>query len=522
MAVVLGHRRRSSCSCAPRRALDSGHRRRAGRCAAHDVAAAANTGDAAPLRSPPPAAVRRARPGRRLDRPRPRRDAPARAAPLLRRRTSCGGRRAGASFVGRPRRSATRARLLRDAGRPRRATASSWSAPTARAPRRRRSTPYGRLLLIGGPLALLLAVARRLRAGRRRAAAGRGDAPPRGGDLRRRPRRSACPLAAVDDEIRRLGATLNEMLARLEAALARERALRRRRQPRAAHAAGDPADRARAGAAPATATARSSGARSRSATEETDRLVALAEDLLVIARSDEDALPIRPEPVDVHDRAADASPAASPPAAAERAGRSSRRARPPSVAYADPDRLAQALDNLVDNALRHGDGRVRIERRAPTTTAVELHVRDEGAGFPPGFLPRAFERFARGRRRSRRRAPASGSPSWPRSPRRTAERPCRRTAGRRRGRVDRAALPGRGAFHRRFMKADHDGRRHDQEPLAHRAGRRPRPRPARPPRPLFRRQRGRAAVLHPRPRGGLPRTTTSSTASRRPSSASAA
>ena len=38
---------------------------------------------------------------------------------------------------------------------------------------------------------------------------------------------------------------------------------------------------------------------------------------------------------------------------------------------------------------------MRIGARA-TSDGVEVHVRDEGAGFAPGFLPRAFDRFARG------------------------------------------------------------------------------------------------------------------------------
>ena len=68
---------------------------------------------------------------------------------------------------------------------------------------------------------------------------------------------------------------------------------------------------------------------------------------------------------------------------------------PPLVAYADRDRLRQALDNLVENALRYGAGAVRIGARADED-GVEVHVRDEGDGFAPGFLPRAFDRFARG------------------------------------------------------------------------------------------------------------------------------
>ena len=61
---------------------------------------------------------------------------------------------------------------------------------------------------------------------------------------------------------------------------------------------------------------------------------------------------------------------------------------------ADPVRVAQALANLVDNALLHGDGAVdlfAVER----DDVVELHVTDTGPGFPLGFLELAFDRFSR-------------------------------------------------------------------------------------------------------------------------------
>ena len=49
---------------------------------------------------------------------------------------------------------------------------------------------------------------------------------------------------------------------------------------------------------------------------------------------------------------------------------------------------------MVDNSLRYGDGRVVLSAAA-SNGAIELHVVDEGTGFPPGFLERAFERFSR-------------------------------------------------------------------------------------------------------------------------------
>jgi signal transduction histidine kinase len=59
--------------------------------------------------------------------------------------------------------------------------------------------------------------------------------------------------------------------------------------------------------------------------------------------------------------------------------------------------MRQALGNLVENALRHGEGEIALLGRS-STGGVEISVSDEGPGFPPGLAERAFERFARGDR----------------------------------------------------------------------------------------------------------------------------
>ena len=145
----------------------------------------------------------------------------------------------------------------------------------------------------------------------------------------------------------------------------------------------------------------------REASVETDRLVQLAGDLLLIASADEGGLALRLEPI----RAAELLESVRNRFAwrAEEAGR-------PLEADAAPDlelsgdrlRLEQALGNLVENALRHGGGEVRISARRGQAGDVELHVSDRGPGFPDGFLDHAFDRFSqggpgphRGRRRPR-------------------------------------------------------------------------------------------------------------------------
>jgi signal transduction histidine kinase len=61
---------------------------------------------------------------------------------------------------------------------------------------------------------------------------------------------------------------------------------------------------------------------------------------------------------------------------------------------ADPERVEQALGNLVDNALAYGSGTVVLSARE-RADVVELHVVDDGPGFPDGFVGRAFDRFSR-------------------------------------------------------------------------------------------------------------------------------
>jgi two-component system, OmpR family, sensor kinase len=130
----------------------------------------------------------------------------------------------------------------------------------------------------------------------------------------------------------------------------------------------------------------------RSAAEETDRLTSLAEDLLLVARIDQGALPVRREPVDARelfDKVAGRF--------AVRAAESNRAVHvgPSDVVIdADPARLEQALGNLVANGLVHGAGTVELSARS-VNGHVELHVTDEGVGFPNGFEQRAFDRFSR-------------------------------------------------------------------------------------------------------------------------------
>jgi signal transduction histidine kinase len=203
------------------------------------------------------------------------------------------------------------------------------------------------------------------------------------------------PLPAAHDEIRRLGETLNEMLDRLQRSFERER----RFVADAGHELRTPVAVVKTELESAMRTGdfgpdvREALA---AALEECDRLAQLAEDLLVVARSAEGELPVRPEEIaarplldDVRERFA--------ARAAERNRVIRVDAEDSLRLTGDPLRLRQALGNLVDNALRHGDGEIVVRAR-PSGAGVDLEVSDAGRGFEPGFADRAFERFARGDR----------------------------------------------------------------------------------------------------------------------------
>ncbi len=129
---------------------------------------------------------------------------------------------------------------------------------------------------------------------------------------------------------------------------------------------------------------------------DTDRLARLIGDLLEVARISAGRLPL-------------AASATDPVATAEAVGRSVAagsgrdvevRVDPGSGPrgaatgdlrlHADPDRLAQVLTNLVENAVRHGRGQVRVLLSSYDDDAVLLAVEDDGDGIAPDLRRRVF------------------------------------------------------------------------------------------------------------------------------------
>ena len=204
------------------------------------------------------------------------------------------------------------------------------------------------------------------------------------------------PLPAANDEIRRLATTLNEMLDRLRRSYEREASF----VADASHELRSPVSVIKTELEAALRAVghphRDADAREAlvAAIEECDHLGQLAEDLLVVARSAEGGLPVRPRTLraaelleGVRDRFLDR--------ARERGRTLEIEANDELQVDADELRMRQALGNLVDNALRHGGGTITL-RATRRDDEVAFDIADEGAGFAPDIAGRAFERFARG------------------------------------------------------------------------------------------------------------------------------
>ncbi len=202
-------------------------------------------------------------------------------------------------------------------------------------------------------------------------------------------------VPAPRDEIRRLAQTLNDLLDRLQGALARQKEF----VTAASHELRTPL----AGIGAELDVARQPG---RSLEEvrasldivgrEVGQMSLLTRDLLLIARGDENELsldlamrPLEPLAVDALQSLRHQADVQGVALVLD--------AEPAVTASVDANRFRQVVANLVENALGHATGTRSVEltlRRDADWVTVE--VGDRGPGFPAGYLPRAFERFSRG------------------------------------------------------------------------------------------------------------------------------
>jgi two-component system, OmpR family, sensor kinase len=252
-------------------------------------------------------------------------------------------------------------------------------------------TDLAQLLLVGGPVALLLAslaaygvaaaALKPVEAMRSQAAEISAARP-----------EQRLPVPPTEDEVARLGKTLNEMLERLGEALEHERAF----VADASHELRTPLSILRTELELALAEGRSPEelrAALASAAEETDRLSQLSEDLLTIAQTERGELPLRLDRLELRETLDAVSRRFA--RRAEEGGRAMEVTVPSSLVLdGDRLRLDQAIGSMVDNALRYGAGPIGLEARA-ADGVVEIHVLDRGEGFSEEFIGRAFERFSR-------------------------------------------------------------------------------------------------------------------------------
>ncbi|WP_425570997.1 sensor histidine kinase [Rugosimonospora acidiphila] len=190
------------------------------------------------------------------------------------------------------------------------------------------------------------------------------------------------PVPEGDDEVHRLGMTLNRMLGRLDAARQRQRdfvadAAHELRSPIAslrtqldvaAHI-GEPAS------IPDLAV-------------EVDRLGRLVDDLLLLARAEEgDPRLRRREPVELTALLRDVAPSGARVPVHVTPGE-------PQWTIGDPGALRQVFDNLVTNAVRHATSRVTLAA-GRSADRVVVTVTDDGPGIPAADRDRVFDRFTR-------------------------------------------------------------------------------------------------------------------------------
>ena len=130
-------------------------------------------------------------------------------------------------------------------------------------------------------------------------------------------------------------------------------------------------------------------------TSSTTRLRRLLADLLTASRLQASALEIQAAHVLVADVVADAIATEQ---STQPGAEISFEGAPDIVVSGDRDRLAQAVDNLLANALRHGTPPVTV-KAVTSSTMVQIRVSDQGKGVSSALQDRLFERFATGRAR---------------------------------------------------------------------------------------------------------------------------
>lgn len=192
----------------------------------------------------------------------------------------------------------------------------------------------------------------------------------------------------TDDEVGRLAATMNRMLARIEDASLRQRAF----VADASHDLQSPLAAQRAQLEVALAGGdRTDPALARDLLASTAQMERLVRDLLFVAGSDSGQPRPRPVPLDLDDVVLEEATRvrATTDVRIDTAGVSA------APTLGDRGELQRLVRNLLENAVRHARSDVRLTT-GMQGDAVTLEVLDDGPGVPEGDRPRIFERFFRG------------------------------------------------------------------------------------------------------------------------------
>jgi signal transduction histidine kinase len=194
------------------------------------------------------------------------------------------------------------------------------------------------------------------------------------------------PVPDADDEVRRLALTLNDMLERLERSSARQRSF----VADAAHELRSPLTAIRTQLEVARAHPQQAdwAQVSTHALADVERLSRLVDDLLVLARLEDGAVP----PVE----AVDLAHVADKIVARTVADVSLRREGDDEVIVrADVDAVQRVVANLVDNAVRYAVTTVTVDVRDGAGGGAVVSVADDGPGIPAEQRDHVFERFTR-------------------------------------------------------------------------------------------------------------------------------
>lgn len=130
---------------------------------------------------------------------------------------------------------------------------------------------------------------------------------------------------------------------------------------------------------------------------ETDRLIRLVNDLLLLSRADSEALNLRRQPLDLGATVQTLADRLAAQAATRDVTLRVNISIDAPLAWADADRIEQVLLNLLDNALKYSrpQGTVTISVTAAPNRFALVQVRDEGIGIPATELPHIGQRFYR-------------------------------------------------------------------------------------------------------------------------------